>query len=225
MATKRGKPGKQAYRGSERKAWPAWLWLILGAVLGVALSLGVLYGGKLPTLRNKNLPQPNPEAIAPRESEQPIADAVKTAPTPPKSNYDFYSVLPEKEVVIPDAELTAKAKAEQQKAQQQAQAAKAQAAASASPGGDVPVTPAATPAPGGRYMLQVAAVADPKAADELKAKLAMMGFSAKVYASNKDGKSINRVRLGPYATASETEAAKKALADNSINSVPVKEAN
>jgi cell division protein FtsN len=224
MASKRGKTGKQAYRGSERTAWPAWLWLILGAVLGVALSLGVLYGGKMPTLRNKNLPQPNPEATAPKESEQPIADAVKTAPPPPKSNYDFYSVLPEKEVVIPDAELTAKAKAEQQKAQQQAQAVKAQTGPATNPG-DVPATPAVAPVSGGRYMLQVAAVADPKAADELKAKLALMGFSAKVYASNKDGKSINRVRLGPYATASETEAAKKALADNSINSVPVKEAN
>jgi cell division protein FtsN len=196
---------------------------LLGAALGIVLSLAVLYGGKLPTLRNRNLPQPNPEATAPKESEQPLADdaAKRTPPAPPKSNFDFYSVLPEKEVVIPDAELSAKAKAEQLHAQQQA----AQAQASATNGAAVPTSPTATPVTGGRYMLQVTATSDPKAAEEFKARLALLGFSAKVYTSSSDGKQLSRVRLGPYASASETEAAKKALAENNINAIPVKEAN
>lgn len=212
MAAKRG---RQAYRGGERRSWPAWVWLALGTAFGVILSVVVLYGGKFPTLRGKNLPQPNPDATAPKESEQALADeAKKTAP--PKSNFDFYSVLPEKEVVIPDAELTAKAKAEQARAQQQAQAAAAAG-----------TTPAAAPAPsagGGHYMLQVVATGDARAADEFKARLAMLGFAAKVYTSTSDGKTIHRVRLGPYASASETEAAKKALGENSINSFPVADA-
>ena len=215
MAAKRV---KQAYRGAERHSWPAWVWLVLGALLGVVLSLGVLYGGKLPTLRNKNLPQPNPEATAPREPEQALADdsAKKAAP---KSNFDFYSVLPEKEVVIPDAELTAKAKAEQQRAQQPA------ATPTDTANGTSSSTPATAATSAGRYMLQVTATSDPKAAEEFKARLALLGFSAKVYTSNSDGKQLNRVRLGPYASASETEAAKKALAENNINAIPVKETN
>ncbi len=57
-------------------------------------SCGTLYGGKLPTLRNRNLPQPNPEATAPKEPEQALADdATKKPPAIPKSNFDFYSVL------------------------------------------------------------------------------------------------------------------------------------
>ncbi|MEP6940986.1 MAG: SPOR domain-containing protein [Rudaea sp.] len=212
MAAKRG---KQAFRGGERRSWPAWIWLALGTAFGVILSVVVLYGGKLPTLRGKNLPQPNPDATAPKESEQALADDAKKA-APAKSNFDFYSVLPEKEVVIPDAELSAKAKAEQARAQQQAQAA-------AAAGTTAAVAPA-TAAGGGHYMLQVVATGDARAADEFKARLAMLGFAAKVYTSTSDGKTINRVRLGPYASASEAEAAKKSLAENSINSFPVADA-
>jgi cell division protein FtsN len=212
MAAKRG---KQAYRGGERRSLPAWMWLALGTVCGVVLSVVVLYGGKLPTLRGKNLPQPNPDATAPKESEQALADEAKKSA--PKSNFDFYSVLPEKEVVIPDAELSAKAKAEQARAQQQAAQANGTAVA--------PTTAAANPpVGGGHYMLQVVATGDAKAAEEFKARLAMLGFSAKVYTSTSDGKTINRVRLGPYATASETEAAKKSLSENSITSFPVADA-
>jgi len=207
--------GQQAYRGSDRRAWPAWVWLVLGTALGVILSLAVLYGGKLPTLRGKNLPQPNPEATTPKESEQALADAArKTPPAPPKSSYDFYNVLPEKEVVIPDAELSAKAKAEQQRAQQQA------AQANANPA--TPTAPQAEPG-AGRYVLQVASVTDAKAADEYKARLAMLGYSAKVYTATVDGKVYSRVRLGPYPTASETQAAQKALSESGIKSIPMKE--
>ena len=59
------KKSKQAYRGGERRSLPAWMWLALGTVFGVVLSVVVLYGGRLPTLRGKNLPQPNPDATAP----------------------------------------------------------------------------------------------------------------------------------------------------------------
>src|SRR6185437_16107404 len=99
------------------------------------------------TLRGKNLPQPNPDATAPKESEQALADDAKKAQS--KNNFDFYSVLPEKEVVIPDAELSAKAKAEQARAQQQA--AQANGAAIAANAG-TPATPN-PPAGGGHYML------------------------------------------------------------------------
>jgi hypothetical protein len=119
------KRNSQAQRNGNSRQTPAWAMVLLGVALGAVGSLAVLYGGKIPTLRGgKNLPQPNPEAVAPKESEKALADetAKATPPAAPKNNYDFYSVLPEKEVVIPDSELSAKAKAEQQRAKQQAQA-------------------------------------------------------------------------------------------------------
>ena len=209
------KRGKQAYRENERQPWPAWIWLGLGVLLGLALSALVLIKDWAPMLRKKNLPQPNADATAPKESEQAVADEAAKKPAPPKKTFDFYSVLPEMEVVIPDAELSAKARAEQQR-QQQAMA-QSQAANTA--------VPPPTPAPeSGRYVLLAGSYADAKAADEAKAKLAMLGVVAKVQSITINGKVWNRVMVGPYANASDTESAKKALADNGVKAIPMKEA-
>ena len=214
MAAKRN---KQAYRENDRQtAWPAWIWLGIGVLLGLTLSALVLIKDWAPMLRKKNLPQPNAEATAPKESETAVADEAAKKPAPPKKSFDFYSVLPEMEVVIPDAELSAKARAEQQRqqaamAQSQSANANAQTAAPATEGG-------------GRYVLLAGSYAEPKAADEAKAKLAMLGVVAKVQSITINGKTWNRVMVGPYANASDTETAKKSLADNGVKAIPMKEA-
>lgn len=199
------KKGRQATRGGNGPQKPAWLWLLVGLLLGIGLMLLVLVKDWAPLLRRKDMPQPNPQATAPKESEPPVAEAK------PKKNYDFYQVLPEAEVVIPDAELSAKAKAEQQ--------ARANAA---NPATTAPATaPNATP--GGRYVLQTGSYPEPKAADEAKAKLALAGFVAQVQPVTINGKTWHRVRIGPYASASELESAKKSLADNGISAIALKE--
>jgi cell division protein FtsN len=141
------KKGRQATRGGGSQK-PAWVWMLLGILVGMGLMLLVLGKDWGPLLRRSNLPQPNPQATAPREGEPPVAEAK------PKKNYDFYQVLPEAEVVIPDAELSAKARAEQQAATTPA----------ATPAGTPP-----SPAAGGRYVLQAGSYPDAKAADEAKA--------------------------------------------------------
>lgn len=204
-----GRNGRQAYRGGEKKHWPAWVWLGIGVVLGLTLSALVLVKDWAPMLRRKNVPQPNPDATAPKEPEQAVADEAARRPPPPKKTYDFYTALPEMEVVIPDAELSAKAKAEQQ--------------ARANPNA-TPATTSTTPATGsGRYILQTGSYPEPKAADEAKAKLALAGFVAQVQPVTINGKTWHRVRLGPYPSASELEAAKRSLAENGINAIALKE--
>jgi cell division protein FtsN len=197
------KKGRQATRGGNGEQKPAWLWVLVGMLLGMGLMALVLVKDWAPLLRRKDLPQPNPQATAPKESEPPVAEAK------PKKNYDFYQVLPEAEVVIPDAELSAKAKAEQQ--------------ARANPNA-TPATTSTTPATGsGRYILQTGSYPEPKAADEAKAKLALAGFVAQVQPVTINGKTWHRVRLGPYPSASELEAAKRSLAENGINAIALKE--
>lgn len=209
MAAKKG--GRQATRGGNGNQKPAWVWVLVGVFLGVGLMLVVLAKDWAPLLRKKNLPQPNPEATVPRESEPPVAEAK------PKKNYDFYQVLPEAEVVIPDAELSAKAKAEQQ--------ARSNPPATAATPTTSPATAStsATAAVAPRYILQAGSYPDPKTADEAKAKLAMAGFVAQVQPVTINGKTWHRVRLGPYGTASELEAAKRTLSDNGISAIALKE--
>ena len=207
--------GRQATRGGGR-SWPAWIWVGIGLLLGVGLMLLVLFKDWAPLLRKKNLPQPNPAATAPQASEPAVADAGKPK-EPPKKSYDFYKVLEANEVVIPDAELTAKARAEQE--------AKAKAAAAANAATTPNATPGTPPNPtsGGRYILQAGSFPDAKGADEVKAKLALLGFQAVVQPVTVNGKSWHRVRLGPYASASDLESAKKSLGDNGISAVALKE--
>lgn len=199
MATRKG---RQATRGGSPQK-PAWVWLLVGLVLGAGLMLMVFIKGWVPLLRPSNLPQPNPQAVAPKASEAPVAEAK------PRPSYDFYQVLPEAEVVIPDAELSAKARAEQQ--------ARTAAGTPAAPQGTPPTSS------GGRYVLQVGSYPDPRAAEEAKARLALTGFSASIQPVTINGKTWHRVRVGPYASAGDLEAAKRNLADNGIKAIALKE--
>ncbi|MEO8012086.1 MAG: SPOR domain-containing protein, partial [Dokdonella sp.] len=194
-----------ATRGGSRRSWPAWAWLGIGVLLGLVVAAVFLAGNWVPVLRSKNLPQPNPQAVAPRESDPPLADGKDVKP---RKNYDFYSVLPEMEVVIPDAELSAKARAETQARDQAAK----------QPAGTAPPVVSS-----GRYLLQAGSYPDAKSAEEVKARLALSGFIAHVKPVTINGKTWNRVRLGPYATASELEVAKAGLAENGINAIALKE--
>jgi cell division protein FtsN len=218
--------GKQAYRGNEKQAWPAWIWLGIGVLLGLTLSALVLIKDWAPMLRKKNLPQPNPEATAPKESEQAVADEASKKPAPPKKNFDFYTYLPEMEVVIPDAELSAKARAEQQRQQLAiAQAQSGNGAAATTNPASAAAPPIAPAEAGARYVLLAGSFADSKTADEAKAKLALLGIVAKVQSITINSKTFNRVIVGPYPNASETEAAKATLLENGIKAIPMKQAS
>jgi len=216
--------GKQAYRGNEKQSWPAWVWLGIGVLLGLTLSALVLIKDWAPMLRKKTLPQPNPEATAPKESEQAVADEAGKKPAAPKKTFDFYYQLPEMEVVIPDAELSAKARAEQQRQQQAMAQAQAGNAAGTTGAAATPATPPASGESGTRYVLLAGSYAETKAADEAKAKLALLGIVAKVQSITINGKTFNRVIVGPYSNASETEAAKSTLAESGVKAIPMKQA-
>lgn len=193
--------GRQAVRG--RDGWPAWVWLAIGVVIGVILSTAVLLGGHAPNLRGRSGPAPNPNASVPSPGEPGIADKAAKS-----KDYDFYRVLPEMEVVIPDAELAAKARAEATRPTDTAATA--------------PNT-ASTPASGGGYVLQAGSFPVAGDAEAVKARLALLGFVANVQPVTINGTTWHRVRLGPYTSASDLEAAKQKLAANGVNAIALKE--
>ncbi|MFC4765413.1 SPOR domain-containing protein [Dyella koreensis] len=240
MAARKGK-GRQAVRNNGG-GFPAWGWAVIGILVGAVLMFAMR--GKLPMgTRPGDAPQPNPQATAQHGSDAGAVEpaATESAPAPKKPQFDFYSVLSEKEVRIPDAVISAQARAEQQKqqqlAQQQAQAAQQaqqQAAAQRAPANaPTAVTenvtaapaPAAPPAAsgGGGYLLQVGAFPSAADADTLKAKLALQGFVANVASVNVNGQTYNRVRLGPFKSATELESTKQRLASAGINAIALKE--
>jgi cell division protein FtsN len=232
MATRKGKgKGRQAVRNNNG-GLPSWAGLLVGIIIGAIVVVMLMRHSLMPMSAKKG-PQPNPQATAQQDSDtglQPSASA------PAKPKYDFYSVLSEKEVRIPDAEISAQAKAEQQQKQQasaQQAPAQQQAAAQAAANAPAAVSQNITAAPasavqppaGNGYLLQVGAFPAAADAETLKAKLALQGFVANVQTVNVGGQTYHRVRLGPYRSATALEAVKQRLTAAGIKAIALKEGN
>jgi cell division protein FtsN len=235
MAPRKGK-GRQAVRNNSG-GFPAWAGILVGILIG-ALVVVVLMRHSLVPMAPKG-PQPNPEATAQPGSDEGLAPAGGTT-APKKPQYDFYSVLSEKEVRIPDSEISAQAKAEQQQqlAAQQKQSAQPAAPVpqqplpanapaavtqniTAAPASAVAPPPPAPGAPSG-YLLQVGAFPSAADAETLKAKLALQGFVANVQSVNIGGQTYHRVRLGPFHSATDLEATKQRLSAAGISAIALK---
>ena len=232
MAARRGK--SQARRSGGNRGTPGWAWLLAGLLISGAV-FGYLHFKDRFAAPASNLPTPDPSArVRGGNGGEEVAPAIDK----PKPKYDFYTLLPEKEVVIPDAELDAQAEAEAQARQRaaaaaQAAASQAEGTAAASVAGsaadDATGAPATTPADapaapahGERYLIQAGAFRGEAEAEALKAKIAMTGEIARIETAQINGNTVHRVRLGPYPDASALAAAKQALASHGISAQAIK---
>ncbi len=254
MATRRGKT--QARRNHGNHGMPGWAWMVLGVVLTIAV---VMLAPRFLKSDGDGFfrPQPNPDALpAPTAATddtllpdgetataEPVDGNVADAETGPE--YDFYTLLPGKEVAVSDAELAATERAEEQRlaALQRQQAQDNDGATAGLPRPvDIDNTPTPTTAPvataavpastssataagigdGTRYLLQAGAFQASGQAEELKARIALLGLGARVEAADIQGKTVYRVRMGPYGTASDLADAKRKLANGGLPGMAIK---
>ena len=199
MAAKRGK--SQAKRSGGMKYGVV---LLVGLAIGLGLAMGYFVYGDRSKL-DAILPQPNPQAEAPTPSRdrEPVAQEPEAPAETPKPTYDFYTVLPEKEVELPGQTADAAAPA-----------------ASAAP--NTATTPTATNTPASAGQLQAGAFSNAGDAEALRAKLALLGQTARIETVQVNGRTLHRVRLGPYADAAALENARKTLADAGISATPAR---
>jgi hypothetical protein len=198
MAARKGR-GRQAVRNGNN-GFPGWGYAVIGILIGAILAVVMMRGSLLSSLQKPVGPQANPQATAEPGSEPGVVEPTASETAPKKPQYDFYSVLSEKEVRIPDAEISAQARAEQQQKQLAAQQSAQQEATAQQP-------PAAAQ----------------HATETLKAKLAFQGFIANVQSVSIGGQTYHRVRLGPFPSATELESTKQRLASAGINAIALKE--
>jgi cell division protein FtsN len=97
------------------------------------------------------------------------------------------------------------------------------------PGSEEPVTdqqpkqPAQRPSVPERYFLQAGSFQKAEDADNLKAKLAMMGVEATVQAADLPGKGMwHRVRVGPFSSTDEMNKVRGSLQQNGVPSSIIK---
>ncbi|AUR51684.1 SPOR domain-containing protein [Aquella oligotrophica] len=67
-----------------------------------------------------------------------------------------------------------------------------------------PEASAATAKPQG-YIIQVGAFSEPDLANNLKAKMALLGYSVKIRQRQENGKTINKVIMGPFESEAQAE--------------------
>lgn len=182
----------QAHRGgNDRPAMPAWAWVLCGIVLGLAISALALYKDWVPVVRERDAPRPNPQATP----SEPVAEPGVADRAPPKPKYDFYTVLPEMEVVIPEAQVSAEA-----------------------------AQPEPPTEPGARYFLQTGSFRSAEDAEQMKARLALLGLRAQVVTVDINAQTWHRVRVGPYVSARELDDARRTLSSNGVEAIALKEA-
>ena len=198
-----GRHGKhQARRGGGMKYG---LVLVLGLLLGLGLAAAYLVFGDREPL-DALLPRPDPQARAqptPRDSE-PVAQEPAAAARP---SFDFYTLLPERQVELPGV------------AEPESPATPAAPPAAALPPGQAP---AASPSPGQAGLLQAGAFSSAADAEAMRARLALLGRVARIETVQVDGRTLHRVRLGPFADAAERQAAQQALAEAGIPATVVR---
>jgi cell division protein FtsN len=168
-----------------------WVWFGAGLCAGSAATAALF------------LIEPNPGSLVPAVATTPGEGTAASTP-----RFEFYTLLPEKEIAIPEAEIAP----------------------------DPPSPPAASPArvasapgagnvqsAGTRYLLQVGSFRSLEDADRLKARLAFMGLEPSIQTVSIDGaETWHRVRVGPFGGRSEVSEARRRLKENQLDSLLLK---
>jgi len=161
---------------------PAWIWLTLGILIGLGLAMFM-------RINDRNVGQ---------QVATPTEPAITTEPTT-KRKFDFYTLLPELEIVIPQEE-TRPVKKRPSTSEPTA------------------VTEKQNEYKGG-YLLQAGSFQQFNEADSLKARLALIGVEANVQSVEVNKTKWHRVQIGPSNNRDALEKLRKRLKSSQIDTI------
>lgn len=186
---------KHRRKSSGGKASPArgWLWFVAGLLVGVAATMFAEIQeyfsaeGVVKAVRD----------VTSGDTRNVGDDATKSAPQAKvkRPRFEFYTMLPEMEVAVPEHELT---RATESKAREPEE-------------DDV------------TYVLQAGSFRELAQADRLKAELALIGMPAQIQTVSIDGGSRwHRVRVGPFTNLQALNEARSELQNNGLKVMVLK---
>ncbi len=179
---------QQRHNNDERSKVSVWRWMLITAII-ISFVVFLVYISTrhketTPTAvevpANKTLAE---NSVAIKEEKKP---EVKQTPQPPQ--FDFYTILPEKEVVVPEYEIKTRTREEH--------VGKAKEA---------------------HYILQVGSFKTYKEAETLKTKLASMGMESTIQKQKIGIISWYRVKMGPYTQMPSINTIRGRLRQNGID--------
>lgn len=168
-----------------RRPTPGWVWLLAGVIVGLAVA-AALY------LQGADRMGQDPGWLTRDEgpAAAPVPQPLEQAPAAPSegSRFQFYELLPRDEVRIPEAEPPP------------SQTVAPAPAPTPEPMPRTTPEPETAPQPDAatRVMLQTGSFQRHEQADQMKARLAMMGLQASIREVKVGGQTFHRVYLGPF---------------------------
>lgn len=155
---------KRSSRSRQKHEYPGWVWGMWGLAIGLSVAVAVWVSDRRvqPVVSQTT----TPESTFDNNGENIAADEVRTAA---KANrFDFYTMLPNFEVIIPEEDPEVAADTE----------------------------PKAIKVPG-TYVLQAGSFTAYEDADRRRAHLALQGITSAIQRVTIDDKTYHRVRIGP----------------------------
>jgi len=187
---------------------PGWVWMMGGLAIGLFVAFVVYLNDVGKNGDNGSLASVIKETFSDLQenADQRKQQQTKQTPKPvetakaetqkekdkPKPSFDFYYILPELEVAVPEQELARKSSTKQ--------------------ADDEKID----------YILQAGSFRSHEQADQLKAKLALKGITANIQTVNVNSQTWHRVRIGPIRSMSTLTQTRKRLRDNGIQAIVVK---
>jgi cell division protein FtsN len=187
--------------------------MIVGLLVGLSLALGVaLYVTKVPVPFVNKVPQrtAGQDALESERNKNWDPNAPLAGKNPRATTAASGSVGKEAEAAASAAPETKGKTAASAPPSAEAMAA---SASSAAPAPSAPVETAAAKATGDgmAYFIQAGAYARTEDAEQQRGRLAMLGFDAKITEREQAGRTVYRVRVGPYNAKEQAEASKVSL--------------
>jgi cell division protein FtsN len=166
-----------------REGFSGWTGLFIGLAAGLAVGLALyLFDPREPQ------PAPPPGAAPPAEP----ASARDSAADEPTERYDFYQMLPNFEVVVPEREVV------------------------------MPPDAPESAENKGAYVLQAGSYRRFEDADRVRAQLALQGIESNVQRVAIDADTWHRVRIGPISDPAELERVRTRLKEAEVDFLVVR---
>lgn len=175
---------------------PGWVWMATGLFIGLFVAFLVHLKDNYPAL---SLPAAeNIQKKSGRDTREVRKDNSDNVVPAPKTQFDFYTILPEMEIAVPDSEIS---------------------------GSSTDKNPAFKH--DSQFILQAGSFKQLAQADQMKASLALLGAQAKIQSvtidnDNNGATTWHRVRLGPYDSFSEMNRIRSRLRRNNIEALLLK---
>jgi cell division protein FtsN len=175
-----------------------WVGILAGMVIGVAMAAGVAWF--LMKSPSPFLSKEQPALAKPDATKSPAAAEKPAATSDGKQRFEFYKILTDKQGA------TAATKPADKSQPARPLSADSKTAASYEP-----------------QILQAGSFSNASEAENLKAKLALLGVEANIQSATIPDKGVwYRVRVGPYKNADEMNNARSFLKQNGVDSTPMR---